>query len=106
VLWFETTKAVPGTLAGLMRKVIKSEAGITTDVLFRQKDDADADDSKKPPSRVESNPGPSVVELRGQDRCRVEEPLQISNPLRGVPRAWEAARARLIPPAIPRPPQS
>lgn len=73
VLWFETAKAVPGTLGNTVRKVIKTEAGISLDALFRQKDDADAEETEtKPAAKLDLDTNnPQVVE-GGKPREHVE----------------------------------
>ena len=78
VLWFETTKDVPTNLASAVKKAIRTDAGLSLDVLFRQKDDADSEDSEtKKPAKLDLDTGPSVIETQ-KPREQVELETRLS----------------------------
>jgi hypothetical protein len=65
VLWFETAKDVPTNLASAVKKVIRVEAGLTLDVLFRQKEDAESDEPEgKKSAKLDLDAGKAVVETQ------------------------------------------
>lgn len=64
---FEMTKEPPGTLAALLKKTIKREAGVTMDVLTRfskeiTQEDEDEDEKLEPPQRT---PPPMLSQWEG-----------------------------------------
>src|SRR6202035_3176387 len=72
VLWFETAKEVPSNLGSAVKRVIKNEAGLSLDCLFRQKEDAESEESDdKKPAKLDLAKGPDVVEA-GKPREQVE----------------------------------
>ena len=84
VLWFETAKDVPGTLAGAVKKVIRTEAGLSLDVLFRQNADADSDPSAtKKPAKLDLDTGPKEVETQ-----KPPEEIELENRLNAMVRTF------------------
>ena len=85
VLFFETAKAVPGTLALLVKKTITKEAGLSADVVFRQKDDVDAPDAVKKSPVLEVATGPAVVT---KAKAKAPEVIELESRMKAMLRTF------------------